>query len=469
MNDPRDLIIISDLHLSAGYNRRTGTFDRLEDFFYDAAFSRFIDELLRRATSERRVWRLVILGDLLEFLQVAAPDSAQGLTSAPTAIAKLEIIARGHPDFFAALGRFLAAGHALEIVIGNHDIELIWPEVQARFRAILATHGATEVDARVTFHPWIFYVPGVVYAEHGQQYDGVNAFATLLRPYLPSRPSVIELPFGSFFVLYLFNEIERIDPFADNVKPVTRYLIWALRTRPLLALTTLGHHLRFLSRVLRKTDPMSHREQQTRRERYRAEVVRPYAAEIGLPADVLESLDRMAAVPALSSRWRQIAALLIHPALAVVPIGVGLAGLYQVLSRLRATRRSFVAFVGALAVMIWRERRLLRPTTDPGSYLHRAARHIHDLLTTHGLQVAAYVFGHTHTAERAPLTADDETPRYFNSGTWTPIVPQTFDLLGTRERFTFVQITRDPATGAVLTELLLWNDHAGRIEPLPLL
>jgi hypothetical protein len=270
-------------------------------------------------------------------------------------------------------------------------------------------------------------------------------------------------------VLYLFNHIERIDPFADNVKPVTRYLTWALRTRPLLALATLGYHLRFLSLVLRKTNPMSHAEQEARRERYRAEVVRLYAAEIGLPADALESLDRMAAVPALSSRWRQIGALLAHPALAVLPLGVGLTGIYQTLRRLQATRRSFVALVIALLVMVWRERHLLRPATDPGSYLHRAARQIHALLATHGLDVPAYVFGHTHTAERAPLADDDEMPRYFNSGTWTPIVPQTFDLLGTRERFTFVQITRDPDTGAVLAELLLWNDHAGRIEPLPLL
>lgn len=464
-----DLIILSDLHLSAGYNRRTGTYDRNEDFFYDAAFSRFIDVLLQRAHSEGRAWQLVILGDLADFLQVELPERRAGLTSAPTSVAKLEVIARGHPDFFRALARFVAAGFPVAIVIGNHDIELIWPEVQARFRALLAEHGAVAVEQRVTFHPWIFYRPGLVYAEHGQQYDGVNSFATLLQPQLPYRPEVIELPFGSFFVLYLFNYIERLDPFADNVKPVTRYLIWALRTRPIKVLATFGYHLRFFSRVLRKTSPLTRAQQQARRERYRREVLRPAAATIGLPPDVLEAIDRLAAVPALSSRWRQIVALWFDPLLAGGPLALVLWSLYQAVRRLRAPRRSWLALIGALAGLLWRERRLMRPATDPGGYLHRAARAIDELLTAHGLAVPAYVFGHTHTAERAPLRSQDEMPRYFNTGTWTPIVPQTFDLLGTRERFTFVQITRDPHSGAVLPELLVWNDAAGRIEPLPLL
>lgn len=68
--DGDDVVIVSDLHLSAGYDPLTGRYDRTEDFFYDAAFARFLDNLLLRAEVEHRKWRLVILGDMLDFLQV---------------------------------------------------------------------------------------------------------------------------------------------------------------------------------------------------------------------------------------------------------------------------------------------------------------------------------------------------------------------------------------------------------------
>src|SRR3712207_871278 len=109
-----DIVLISDLHLSSGYDRRTGTYDRNEDFFYDGALGRFIDWLLARAVSEGRRWRLVLLGDFLDFLQVqaAAGDDA-GITSSSNTIAKLDVIAAGHGEVFAALGRFVAGGHRL--------------------------------------------------------------------------------------------------------------------------------------------------------------------------------------------------------------------------------------------------------------------------------------------------------------------------------------------------------------------
>jgi thiamine pyrophosphokinase len=469
-DDGRDLVIVSDFHLSAGYNRRTGAYDRHEDFFYDAAFGRFIDTLLQRAETEPRRWRLIILGDFTDFLQVDPPANGEhGLTSSVTTVAKLEIIARGHAEVFVALARFAAAGHPIELVIGNHDIEFIWPDVQRRFKELVSAHADRDLSALITFHPWLFYVPGVVYAEHGHQYDGVNSFTTLLEPTLPSDRSVIELPLGSFFVLYLFNRIERLDPFADNIRPVTRYLGWALRTHPVRAVGTLGYHVRFFLRVIRKTSHLTAEEQQARREQYRSAYLPGQTREVGLPLGVLDELDRMGAVPANSSRWRQLMVLLLQPLLPSAPVLAAIVALFQSQKRWLPGGRRFVWLVLGIAGLLWRERRVLRPVTNPASYMLLAAQRVHMLLDRYGLAVPAYVFGHTHIAEQSPLADADESPRYFNTGTWTPLVPLTFDLLSTRERFTFVQITRDPANGEVLPQLLLWNDAAGRAEPLPLL
>jgi len=464
-----DIILISDLHLSGGYDRRTGTYNRNEDFFYDAALGRFIDWLLARAVSEGRRWRLVLLGDFLDFLQVHAGDGHDaGLTSSSTTLAKLEAIAAGHAEAFAALGRFVAAGHALDVVIGNHDIELLWPEVQARFRELVERNAGGAPAIALTFHPWILYLPGLLYAEHGQQYDSLNSFATLMRPLLPSDPQRIELPLGSFFVLYLFNYIERIDPFADNVRPMTRYLLWALRTHPVVTISTLGYHVRFFLRVLGKTSVLSVEQQKARREAYWRELMGPAAEQIGLPEDVLTAIDKLAAIPALSNRRRELQELLLRPLVPAFPFVAGGVAIWQAAKRLPGELRMLLALTAGVSGLAWRERRLLRPATEPGNFLLRAARSIDELLRKSGRGVPVYVFGHTHTAERWPLGADAEAPAYLNAGTWTPVVPQAFDLLGARERFSFVQITGE-LDGTPRAELMLWNDAASRAEPMPLL
>jgi UDP-2,3-diacylglucosamine pyrophosphatase LpxH len=470
MDQPRyDVVVISDLHMSNGYNARTGTFHRSEDFFYDGAFARFIDHLIARTETEPRRWRLVILGDFVDFLQVETPPSEHPISSSPSTITKLDIIARGHPGVFEAFGRFIAAGNLVDIVIGNHDIEWVWPEAQAHFRALVARSAGADVGRAITFHAWFLYLPGMAYLEHGHQYDSVNSFETLMRPFLPHLPDRIELPLGSFFVLYLFNYIEAIDPFADNVKPATRYLGWAMRNHPILALTSVGYYLQFFIRTLRKTSDLSFEEQAARRATYRREVVEPYAAAQGLSAAVVVEIDKLAAVPAVSSRWRQLKALFlpsVGPGLGTV---AAIIATYRILRRLDPPARSLFSLALGAAALFWREQRMRQSATRGGGYLLLAANRIHELLAREDADVPAYIFGHTHHAEQYPLVDADHTPRYFNTGTWTPLVPQTFDLLGNRERFTFVQITHDPATGEVLPRLLIWNDAANRAEPLLLM
>lgn len=54
--------------------------------------------------------------------------------------------------------------------------------------------------------------------------------------------------------------------------------------------------------------------------------------------------------------------------------------------------------------------------TRPGGFLHRAARRVDGILSSHGLGVPAYVFGHTHCAERQAIRPGVV---YANAGTWT--------------------------------------------------
>jgi UDP-2,3-diacylglucosamine pyrophosphatase LpxH len=460
-DDGRDVVVVSDLHLAAGYDERTGTYSRNEDFFYDGSFARFLAHL----QASGRPWRLVLLGDVFDFLQVELgppPTAEQELdVSEATTLAKFERIARGHPEFFAALGRFAAAGFPVDVVPGNHDVELVRPGTQRRFvELVVEASGRPEAAGAFSFHPWLIFIPGVLYAEHGHQYDDVNSFLTQLEPFVEGDPDRIDLPLGSYFVSHLFNRIEAIDPYADNVKPATAYPAWAMQMHPLRFLRTFGVHLRLLYAVLSHARDLGPEERRALRERYHATALVEHAGAVGLPHATLVEIDRLASVPAMSSQRRQLRAMVLRPLLVALP---ALAALFAIYSSLGRTFRSFFLFAAGLAGLYLRERGAVEV-----AYLQRAAERVDALLRREGRAVPAYVFGHSHVPEQHPLGREERPAYYLNSGSWTPSVPSAFDLLGGRECFSFVQVTRAP-DGRVLPRLMRWNDTAGRPEVLPLL
>jgi UDP-2,3-diacylglucosamine pyrophosphatase LpxH len=472
MADPTpDIVVLSDLHLSAGYDERTGTFDRNEDFFYDGAFARLLAHLRGRAEREGRRWRLVLLGDVFDFLQVDLPGQRGPLdTGDRVTLSKLSRIARGHPRFFAALGEWVAAGFGLDVMPGNHDIELVRPSLQTRFVELVAAAGGGAAAAeRIRFHPWIYYVPGLLYAEHGHQYDDVNSFRTQLRPFMDADGQQIDAPLGSYFVAYLFNRIETIDPFADNVKPATAYLSWAFQAHPVRAVATLGYHLALLFRVLRESHDGGARSVEAQRRAYREQFLRVHAADVGLPYEVLAAIDRGAAVPAMTNRRRELTAMVLRPVVRMLPVLGALLAVQQAVVRIGPRMRSLSLLAAGVLGLVWRERQVLRPATRETNELHRSARRIDRILRREKLGVPFYVFGHTHQPEQYPLGRGRFPPRYVNSGTWTPTVLADFELLATRETFTYVEIT--PASGDLpaRAQLMVWNDDAGRADLLPLL
>ena len=149
----RELTLLADLHLGAG-----GVDDPFGD---DAALAALFDELARAGQHAR----LVLLGDCFDL--VAANASGRGAT---TAAAGLQRIAAAHPAVFAALRRATTAGVAIDVVPGNHDIDLALAPVAAALDALVG-------GARV--HPWLLHVPGLLLAEHGQQHHALNRFGGL--------------------------------------------------------------------------------------------------------------------------------------------------------------------------------------------------------------------------------------------------------------------------------------------------
>jgi UDP-2,3-diacylglucosamine pyrophosphatase LpxH len=424
-DDIRDTIIVSDLHLSVGANPRTGGTGHPDDFFCDAAFMRFLDDLRDRAAEDGHGLRLVILGDLFDFLQLEIRSLSHAKPSLDTCAeasrANLDCLVDAHAGLFSALARCVAAGWLLDIVPGNHDIELIHPSVQNRFKELMVRFGGrAEAASNIRFHPWIYYIPRVLYAEHGHQYHDINWFATLLQPYRPQDPAQIELPPASYFDGHwgrgpLLEAIQQPTDCTAPPHPRFPYLSLALRTRPLSSLAALDQYVHMMRVILRHAAQRANGALSVRRLAYQEEVLRPYAMEVGLSDDTLIAIDNMAAEMAMTMKQRLLRQV-VH----------------------------------------------VQPPGRSSAYLRRVVPAIHDILRAAQQDVPYYVFGHTHIAERLPLCSTAVTPCYLNSGTWTPIAPTA---AGNRQRFTCVHISHAPGVTPV-AHLLLWDDSTGRRESL---
>ncbi len=295
MNSTHNFLFISDFHISEGRDLQTGLTQRNEDFFHDDAFARFI---IHHAQMGDKPWKLIINGDLFDFLQVTSlPDEDElgqvikkraltenekkyGLgTSEAATIWKLQKIAAGHPLFFQALAWFVAhPQYELVLLKGNHDIELLWPGVQKGLRTCLVdAYGAWQehpavlpqdaglvdvltddmLDTAVSFPPYFYYEENLFFVDHGCQYDPTNAFQDFEKPIITvSNEPVLDLPQGSFFVRYFFNKVEAVHPFADNIKPMSRYIMWLFSNAPTQGIrfvfTILPDYVRTLRQMRRK-------------------------------------------------------------------------------------------------------------------------------------------------------------------------------------------------------------------------
>lgn len=154
-------LIVSDLHLGNG-----GPYDVFEG---GTALPALLDHL-----ADDRL-HVIVNGDSVDFLMNDDPleldvsraiDQARAIATFPASAA-----------VFQAFGRVLAKGGAITIRMGNHDVELFEPRVQAVFRDALGQ--PADVAAKLVFaygdKPQILDVGGTrVLVTHGEQNDDWN-------------------------------------------------------------------------------------------------------------------------------------------------------------------------------------------------------------------------------------------------------------------------------------------------------
>jgi UDP-2,3-diacylglucosamine pyrophosphatase LpxH len=215
-------IVISDLHIGGG--------TKLDIFHAQSQLAAFLKKLGEEELT------LIINGDFLDFLAVepfaefsrkAAEEKVHAIINA----ASNKVLWEGFRAFLSG-----NTGNRIDVLLGNHDVEISFQEVQDALSAAMA---APAEGDRVQFivdrvsHQHVKVGNVLIHVEHGFQYDPYNWYdqdklrkATLFK----DSNFAFELPVGSQLVYKALNKLTPDHPFVPLLKPETAaiYILLAL-------------------------------------------------------------------------------------------------------------------------------------------------------------------------------------------------------------------------------------------------
>ncbi|WP_413585894.1 metallophosphoesterase [Bdellovibrio sp. HCB274] len=221
--------IISDLHLTEAepVNLRFPLWKKFKtrQFFYDDIFETFLKHLEERA--QGKPVELVLNGDIFDFDSVLnLPDQPvfnvswiekhRGLQPrAERSRHKIEVILRDHMSFVRSLREFIVRGNRAVFVIGNHDLELHFMEVQDEIMRHLNLPDDKREEVR--FVEWFYISNQDTLIEHGNQYDPYCMCEDPVNPFVRGYNYVaLKLPFGNLACRYISNGMGFFNPHVDT-------------------------------------------------------------------------------------------------------------------------------------------------------------------------------------------------------------------------------------------------------------
>jgi UDP-2,3-diacylglucosamine pyrophosphatase LpxH len=455
MAEPPNILVVSDLHFGEELLPGASADRRNAVELAGEAFREFLRyHMVRRVGG--RAWRLVIAGDLFDFMSVVVAASPEqparssderryGLwRGVSTGVERLARICDGQRGLLADLAKFAAAGHTIEIIVGNHDVELLAPEVVAELERQLRLAGADDrAMRRISVVPWFVYVPGVAWIEHGHVYDEGCSFEFNLSPTDPANGRLVyNVDYAA--IRYLGATVPDLDPHGIEEWSFWGFLRYSWQTgfRSFWAIVSAYVRFTISLHAVRKL----HRSMRLRDARRRAHRDRLAAVATagGLSVDAASAIDRLARTP-MTISWRRIGRMLMLDRWGIMT-GAGLAMflLFAFAPWLWLLIGTVVVVGIAFALQRWLGENLVASQLPMRAVPQHIRRHV---------DVPAVVFGHTHDPRWQPL---DDGAVYVNSGTWLPATRP-----GLRRSFTHVLIQPRGASPP-LVELRQWRDGASQ-------
>jgi hypothetical protein len=426
-------LVFSDVHLGSDLN------DRGPKVLRSAAVDTDLAAMLAHYRSmpprSGGRWHLVIAGDFIDFvgMSIDAPSGpgAEELSTQPNATErsfglggaedhvqiKLKRAAARHWDVFVELGRFVGAGHRLTLVHGNHDIELHWDGVKRDFIELLARAAEVpkphDIAARIDFCPWFFHREGLVFIEHGHQYDPFCATPYILAPLCPRDPTRVSPSLSDSLLRHIVRRTPGMKEYGHETRGLASYISWGL----LLGVKgAAGLFRRFFGVVfeLRRTakayssaEAYAIRDEHERR-------LHAFARSTALPIEKLRSAIALHVAP-IGRTPRGVLSSVMLDRLGVfcaVVLVLGVGAIFR--GRLGVFALPGLAGVitgwGVLHVLLSRD----RPDVDPATVMLERAARIGRIFSP-----SFVVMGHTHV----PQTASVGDATYVNLGSWAEEEP----------------------------------------------
>jgi hypothetical protein len=338
--------------------------------------------------------------------------------------------------------RFAAAGHAIDIIVGNHDVELLEPAVVAELERHLRAAGAGDtIASRIRVVPWFVYIPGTAWIEHGHVYDEACSFEFNLSPTDPRDGRLI---YNTDYAAtrYLAMAVPEVDPHGVEEWSFWGYMRYGWQCGASGFGRQWAAYARFALSLIRARALHQSLKRRDARRRVHHERLRRVAADGGISIDTASAIDRLARSP-LTTSWRRLGRMLMLDRLAIA-LGslVALVLLFALLPFAWAVAGSVVAAGGVAWLHVWLGKHMVTSQLPMRAVPQRIRKLV---------DAPVVVFGHTHDPRWQPLPSGG---LYVNSGTWLPATRP-----GLRRSFTLLLIEPD-AGGTPQVQLRQWRDGA---------
>lgn len=237
------LVVMGDVEMGGG--------GATDDFPHSDFLGEVVASYNRGAARDLPV-DLVFNGDTFDLLKTPSRDAFPRHVTAAVALDKLAQVAAAHGPFFAGVREFLAhprAERRVHFVVGNHDAELLFPEVQERVRALCGGGPAV-------LFPGFRAALGKVLIEHGSQADHMFRMDEA-QPFVEfGGERVLHLSWGAAALLETIIPLKGLLGFHDRLKPKQLLLDLVPEIRELLVDRFWSYWLRdFWRGYFRGSDP----------------------------------------------------------------------------------------------------------------------------------------------------------------------------------------------------------------------
>ena len=413
-----DLVVISDVHLHEGTPGSTVQ-----------ALVRLFNRLAEEKSPEHPRFRVVLAGDFFDFPLVASMPSPGevgfevsererrfGLEATGEKTAwKIHCLSRRHPELFTAMARFIENGNEMVFIPGNHDEELLLPEVQTHLQRLLGkgpeAGDSDDVDpcrGSVRFTPWFYHEPGFIFVEHGHFYDNDNVPLTPLRPCPLPANARIHHPLGSLVTRYLLTLLKGYDFQGDSDQTPWPLLVKVIRSCGVRAPLTIYRYYVMAARVLRMTGA------KMRSRLAQGGTSLEEAAEgLRVKSRHLKKLLCLTAEPTTNSFRKTMGRLYLDRSAAFAFFLITV--LFVMMQLVRGGTSGLWLPLVALGVLLFTMRSGNLFGNKTGPVCREAAAKIQEILDT-----PCVVMGHAHRAEKLQMTAPDGRAwTYVNTGSFS--------------------------------------------------